>query len=90
MSLPVADRASATAAMKDVAHEGLSVARHIRGDIYEVRAEGEKQTYRILFATEGRRGQVLLALEAFSKKTQKIPKEKLELAQRRLRDWRSR
>lgn len=90
MSLPVADRASVTAAMKDVAYEGLSVARHIRGDIYEVRADGEKQTYRILLATEGKRGQVLLALEAFSKKTQKIPKEKLGLAQRRLRDWRSR
>lgn len=90
MTLPIAERASVAAAMKDVVAEGLPVARHLRGDLYEVRAEGERQSYRVLFAPEGRRGQVLLALEAFSKKTQKTPKEKIELAERRLRDWRSR
>jgi phage-related protein len=33
---------------------------------------------------------VLLALEVFAKKTRKTPPAKLELAERRLRDWRPR
>jgi len=44
----------------------------------------------VLFAREGPRGQVLLSLNAFNKKTQKTPPEKIDLAARRLRDWRSR
>jgi phage-related protein len=60
------------------------------GAIYEVRADGDRQTYRILFASEGRRGQVLLALDGFSKTTQKTPPEKIRLAERRLADWRRR
>jgi len=33
---------------------------------------------------------LLLALEAFSKKQQRLPRDRIDLAQRRLRDWRSR
>ena len=84
------DTVSVVAAMKDVAANGLEVARHLRGEIYEVRAVGDRQAFRVLFAAEGRRGQVLLAVEAFSKKTQKTPAAKVALAERRLRDWRSR
>ena len=84
------DMATVKAAMNDVAREGLAAARHVRGEIYEVRADGNRQTFRILFATEGRYHQVLLSLEGFSKKTQKTPQEKIELAERRLRDWRQR
>lgn len=84
------DAAAVVAAMKDVRDTGLAAARHLRGDIYEVRADGDRQTYRILFAPEGRRSQVLLALEAFSKKTQKTPPDKLRLAERRLAEWRRR
>ena len=76
--------------MKDVAQTGLVAARHLRGEIYEVRADGDRQAFRILFATEGHRGQVLLSLEGFSKKTQKTPPEKIQLAERRLTDWRRR
>ena len=39
---------------------------------------------------QGRYSQVLLALEAFSKKTQRTPPPKIELAEKRLADWRSR
>lgn len=84
------DAAAVVAAMKDVRETGLTAARHLRGEIYEVRADGERQTFRLLFAPEGRRSQVLLALEAFSKKTQKTPHAKIELAERRLADWRRR
>ncbi|MGH9279357.1 MAG: type II toxin-antitoxin system RelE/ParE family toxin [Acidimicrobiales bacterium] len=62
------DAAEVVAAMKEVAILGLRAARHRSGDIYEVRAEREDQSFRILFAPEGARGQVLLALEGFSKK----------------------
>ena len=84
------DAAAVVAAMRDVRDTGLTAARHLRGDIHEVRADGDRQTYRILFAPEGRRSQVLLALEGFSKKTQKTPPEKIRLAERRLADWRRR
>jgi phage-related protein len=47
-------------------------------------------SYRVLFATEGARGQVLLAVSAFSKKTQKTPPREITLAERRLADWRRR
>ena len=68
----------------------MAVARHLRGDIYEVRAEGGQQTFRVLFSAEGKSGQVLLALEGFSKKTRKTPPALIELAERRLADWRRR
>jgi len=69
--------------MKDVALGGLSVSRHLRGDIYEVRVDGDRQSYRVLFAAEGAKGQVLLALEAFSKKSQRTPLVSIETAERR-------
>lgn len=89
-TLTLNDRADIAAAMKDVERNGLQVARHLRGDIYEVRADGDRQTFRILFAPEGRRQRVLLALDGFSKKTQKTPPTKIALAERRLKDWRAR
>lgn len=89
-SLGDADAAAVLHEMREVAKLGLKEARHLRGDIYEVRAEGDRQRFRVLFAREGRTGQILLALEAFSKKTQRTPKASLELAERRLADWRRR
>ncbi|MGH2750085.1 MAG: type II toxin-antitoxin system RelE/ParE family toxin [Actinomycetota bacterium] len=88
--LSAEDHAQVAAAMRDVKEKGLIVARHVRGEIYEVRASGVDQEFRVLFATEGRRSQVLLSLEAFSKKTQKTPPPKIVLAERRLADWRRR
>jgi phage-related protein len=85
-----ADAAAVVAAMKEVQELGMSAARHLRGDIYEVRAEGDRQIFRILFAAEGRRDQILLSLEAFAKKARKTPPEKIRLAERRLADWRRR
>lgn len=84
------DAAAIVAAMKDVQQSGLAAARHLRGDVYEVRADGDRQTFRLLFAPEGRRRTILLALEGFSKKTQKTPPAKIALAERRLADWRRR
>jgi phage-related protein len=87
--LSVEDRAEVAAAMADVRIEGLRVARHLRGDISEVRAEGQRSV-RILFAQEGKKGRVLLALEGFEKKSQKTPDHLIRLAERRLTGWRAR
>lgn len=84
------EAADIAAAMREVRHDGLAAAKHVEGEIYEVKAESERQTFRILFAQEGVHDQVLLALESFSKKQQRLPRDRIDLAQRRLRDWRSR
>lgn len=84
------DAASVVAAMVEVREEGLSAARHLRGDIYEVRAEGSTKTIRVLFAPEGRKSRVLLALEGLTKKTRKTPDRFIRLAEERLADWRRR
>jgi len=84
------DAAEVVAAMAEVRQKGMSAARHLRGAIYEVRAEGHDVTIRVLFAQEGSKGRVLLALEGFAKKTQKTPERLIRLAQRRLADWRRR
>lgn len=57
--------------MKDVQVNGLAVTRHLRGDLYEVRADGERASYRILFAAEGARSQVLLGLSTFRRRPRK-------------------
>jgi phage-related protein len=74
------DAAEVVAAMAQVRDEGLSAARHLRGEIYEVRAEGRDVAIRILFASEGKKGRVLLALEGFAKKTRKTPEQLIRLA----------
>jgi len=88
--LPDGDKAAILAAMKEVRREGTRTARHLRGDLFEVRADGERVIYRILFAREGTHGQILLSLVAFNKKTRKTPPQQIQLAASRLRDWRSR
>jgi phage-related protein len=82
--------ASIVAGMKDVAEHGPSAAGHLRGDIYEVRADARTRSFRILFSKEGRYGQVLLSLSGFEKRTQRTPRRELELAESRLSDWRRR
>ncbi len=76
--------------MREVRQEGLQAARHLDGPIYEVRADGKGVIYRVLFAPQGKRKQILLSLEAFKKKTQKTPAEKVALAKRRLLNWEKR
>ena len=89
-SLSDEQAAQVAAAMRSVADRGLAEARHLQGEIYEVRASIGGQAFRILFANEGKRGQILLALEAFEKKSQRTPPRTIALAETRLADWRSR
>jgi phage-related protein len=80
--------AAVVAAMKDVAQNGLAAARHLRGEVYEVRAEAERQAFRVLFAQETTF--ILLSLSGFQKKSAKTPRDEIGLAETRLADWRRR
>ena len=80
------DRAIVTAATKDAAFHRNSVTHHLRGDIYEVRARTANQRPRILYATEGRSDQALLALHVISKKSRTVPGRDISIAERRLKD----
>ena len=88
--LPNEDRAAILEEMEYVRKYGTSVARHVRRDIYEVRATYDTKAYRILFACEGRFHHILLALDGFQKKTQQTPQAHIKRAEQRLADWRRR
>jgi phage-related protein len=89
-ALPDEEVAAIVAGMKDVVERGLIAARHLRGAIYELRADAPTRSFRLLFSAEGSYSQVLLSLSVFEKRTQKTPRRELELADGRPRDWRDR
>lgn len=86
------DAANIAAAMKEVraAGRGHPDVNHLRGDIWQVEVDGVNVIYRLLFAEEGRFGQVLLALEIVNKKWQTAKARHIQLAERRLAAWRAR
>jgi len=84
------DAAQIAEEMEHVRDAGTREARKLTRDLYEVRAEGDRVTYRVLFSVEGEKGRILLAIEAFSKKSQKTPASALEVAEGRLAGWRRR
>jgi phage-related protein len=84
------DAAQLAAAMLDARNNELVAARHLRRDVYEARAEGRESSYGLLFAEEGQKGRVLLALHAMDKKTQGMPISAIDLAERRLSERRRR
>jgi len=90
LALPLAERAVIAAAMKDIALHGNSFAHDLRGDIYEVRARTSNRQFRLLYATEGRSDQVLLALHGIVKKSRTVPGSDILIAEQRLKDWRTR
>lgn len=59
--------------------------RHLEGDLWELREESRTNIYRIVyFFYTGRR---IIFLHGFSKKTQRTPRQELETARRRYRDF---
>jgi phage-related protein len=86
------DAARISAAMIEVRRSGRADpdVNHLSGDIWQIEINGERVIYRLLFAEEGRFGQVLLALEIVNKKWQKARRRDIELAEARLADWRER
>jgi len=87
-----ADAAAIAVAMREVRVLGREHpdVYHLRGDIWQVEIDGERVIFRLLFAEEGRFGQVLLALEVINKKWQKARDQHIRLAEKRLSDWRQR
>jgi phage-related protein len=65
-------------------------ARHLAGELYEVRAARAGQAHRVTFVREGRRKQVLLAVDAFAKTTQRTPADRVRVGLERAREWRAR
>lgn len=55
-ALPDEDALSIHAQMIIVRQDGLSAARHLVEDIYEVEAHGIDRSYRLLFSSEGQEG----------------------------------
>jgi phage-related protein len=86
------DAANIAAAMKEVRAlgRGHTDVNRLKGDVWQIEIDGEHVIYRLLFAEEGRFGQVLLALEIVNKKWQKAKAQHIRLAEDRLSDWRSR
>jgi len=92
LALPREAYAEVKGAMDDVEDLGLQTSKRLRNEIREIDAGDPTQgtTYRLLFAVDGREGQILLGLVFFNKKTQKTPPRYIDLAEKRLVDWRSR
>lgn len=86
------DAAAIAAAMKQVRDVGRGHVdvNHLRGEIWQVEIDGKRVIYRLLFAEQGRFSQVLLALEIVNKKWQSAKSRHIQLAERRLSDWRKR
>ncbi len=70
--------------MREVAELGLTSARHLRGEIFEVKADAEWRSVRILFAQETRF--TLMSLSAFEKRTQRTPPREIEIIDERRHD----
>lgn len=88
--LPGEDRDEILAAMKDVQIKGWMPRVTCETRSTKCEPMGARATYRVLFAAEGARSQVLLGLSGSSKKTRKTPPAEIGLAEHRLRDWRAR
>src|SRR5229473_1761146 len=86
------DAAAIAVAMKQVRDVGRGHVdvNHLRGEIWQVEIDGKRVIYRLLFAEEGRFSQVLLALEIVNKKWQSAKSRHIQLAERRLTEWRAR
>jgi len=85
-SLATFERAQIKVRMEGV-RTGVRRGRKLQGDIWEIKAPVGNMEYRILYASVGTRGAILLAVEAFMKKSTKTPPGKITIAQKRLREW---
>lgn len=67
---------------------GMPHAEHVEGELWELRARLSSNRYRIIYFLDT--GQAFIMLHGFVKKTQKIPKSEIKIANKRLRDYISR
>ena len=64
---------------------GQPLCKHIEGDIWEVRVNLNNRIARVLFALDG---STMILLHGFVKKTQKTPKDEIDIAQDRWNTFR--
>lgn len=62
--------------------------KKLTADIFELRTKQGTNINRVLFGVSG--GEVVILVHSFVKKTDKTPKAKVELAERRLAEWKGR
>jgi len=65
---------------------GMPLVDHLEGDIWEVRIKLENRIARVLFVIDHH---TMILLHGFIKKSQKTPKQELDLAKQRLKALRS-
>ena len=63
---------------------GMPVVKHIGEGIWEIRSTLSSKIARILFFTHGK---AIILVNGFIKKTQKIPKDEIELAKKRMKQF---
>lgn len=63
---------------------GMPYARHVQGKLWELRVRSGRNIYRILYFAHT--GQRFVLLHAFEKKTRKMPRRELAVAEHRLAD----
>ncbi len=57
------------------------------GGLFALRVSLAQNEYRAMYFHDGKFGQVLVAVRAYHKKTEKIPKHELKIAKARRDDW---
>jgi len=90
--LPTDARAAVTVAMGRLRH-GTSFPReleHVRGNIWAIRVSFDGCEYRLLYARLGNNSEVLLGLIVLNKKSKKLPRQTIKVAERRLGNWEGR
>src|SRR5579871_61660 len=81
-TLPADDSRALADALRHMRETGMRGGRHLRGDLYEVRARTGQAHYRLIFSQESRS-----LLLVYDKNTEKTPRHVEDLVQRRLADW---
>ncbi len=88
LSLPSGIQANLLHVLEMIEEFGPSIGRPhtapLGGGLFEIRAKGREGISRSLFCTL--KGQEIVILHSFIKKTQKIPKKDLEKARRRMKE----
>ena len=90
--LKALDKADRQAVGEDIAYVqykwpiGKPRVGHLRGSVWEVRSKMGNRIARVLFAVEGAE---MILLHAFVKKTQQTNPSDIELAIKRLKEWKN-
>lgn len=64
---------------------GMPHVRHLQGKLWEMRFRGKSGIARAIYFTTG---QTLVVVRIFTKKTRTTPRREIELALRRMSEWR--